>query len=416
MKRNYAAIAMLVVLLVSYVLNSVDRNVFSLVTKEVQGALNLSLPEVGLTSTLFTLGMGLAALPTGKLLDALSRKTVVILGLLIFSIATFLTAYANALPDLSVYRVISGVGEAMQVTAVIAIGVTYFYKRRALITGLVSFAYGIGAVIGPIITAELLKAHGWRMPFIVFGATGIVFILIVALGVRPWFSEADGRQEHEDKSYQDRRSLKYSGTTIWNPVTMLLGFSSIFTGLTVYGFFGLFPLYLRSGIGFSPEQAATVMGVIGIGGFVAPIGGWIGDRIGYYKVLVVAIPVTGLSAGISFTALGGSVFWHAFFALVYGIAVISLIYANLSAIIIESMSSDKAGIASGLFISTYYIPAAFAGYLVGWLKDISNWTAAGMTVSFGFAALAVILLVIAHTMQESATTRANNSNKQTTLA
>src|SRR5690606_29430317 len=109
---------------------------------------------------------------------------------------------------------------------------------------------------------------------------------------------------------------------------------------------------------------------------------------------------------LSYTALGGTVFWHAFFALIQSIAVIGVLYANLSAVIIKSVNRDKSGNASCMFVNSYYIHAAFAADLVGWLKDISDWTTAGMAVSFGFAAISVILLVIAYTIQESAAARA----------
>jgi predicted MFS family arabinose efflux permease len=260
-------------------------------------------------------------------------------------------------------------------------------------------------------TAVLLNLHSWRMPFIVFGVTGIVFVLLIQFGIKSWFSEIDADKENESKAFHGHNELHYDGSTIWNPVTILLSLATICAGVTAFGFFGLFPLYLRNGLGFSPTQAAAVLGLIGIGGFTAPIGGWIGDRIGYYKVLFVTVPVMGLSAGVSYTALGGSVLWHAFFALVQGIAVIGVLYANLSAVIIKSMNRDKSGTASGMFVSSYYIPAAFAGYLVGWLKDISDWTTAGMTVSFGFAAISVILLFIAYTIQESASTRGRTPSK-----
>ena len=46
--------------------------------------------------------------------------TVAILGLLIFSAATYLTAYAGGMPELLVYRFVSGLGEAMQLTALLA--------------------------------------------------------------------------------------------------------------------------------------------------------------------------------------------------------------------------------------------------------------------------------------------------------
>src|ERR1700749_510271 len=119
---------MFFILLLSYVLNSIDRGLFSVLAIEVRDAMSLSLPQVGLAATVFTLGMGLAGLPTGYLLSIMSRKAVVLLGLFVFSVATLLTAYAQGLPDLLAYRFLSGLGEAMQVTALIAIGASYFHK------------------------------------------------------------------------------------------------------------------------------------------------------------------------------------------------------------------------------------------------------------------------------------------------
>ena len=182
MQKHRAAIAMFVILLLSYILNSIDRSLFSVLAIEVRNAISLSLPKVGLAATMFTLGMGFAGIPTGYLLSIMSRKSVVLLGLLVFSLATLLTAYAKGLPDLLAYRFISGLGEAMQVTALIAIGASYFYRHRALMTGSVSFAYGIGSFIGPTVTASLLNAYDWRMPFIVFGLAGIVAMAMVAGG------------------------------------------------------------------------------------------------------------------------------------------------------------------------------------------------------------------------------------------
>jgi MFS transporter, DHA1 family, inner membrane transport protein len=83
-QKRHAALAMFFVLLVSYILNSIDRSLFSILTIEVRDAMSLSLPQVGLASTVFTLGMGIAGLPTGYLLTIMSRKSVVLLGLFVF--------------------------------------------------------------------------------------------------------------------------------------------------------------------------------------------------------------------------------------------------------------------------------------------------------------------------------------------
>src|ERR1700749_835559 len=187
---------MFFILLLSYVLNSIDRGLFSVLAIEVRDAMSLSLPQVGLAATMFTLGMGFAGIPTGYMLSIMSRKSVVLLGLLVFSLATLLTAYAKGLPDLLAYRFISGLGEAMQVTALIAIGASYFYRNRALMTGVVSCFYGIGSFAGPMMTASLLSAYGWKIPFVVFGLAGIIAMAVVALCVRPWFSESRANEEN----------------------------------------------------------------------------------------------------------------------------------------------------------------------------------------------------------------------------
>jgi DHA1 family inner membrane transport protein len=401
MQKHHAAIAMFFILLLSYILNSIDRGLFSVLAIEVRDAMSLSLPQVGLASTMFTLGMGLAGIPTGYLLSTMSRKAVVLLGLFVFSLATWLTAYAQGLADLLAYRFISGLGEAMQVTALIAIGASYFHKHRALLTGSVSFAYGVGSFVGPAITASLLNTYNWKMPFIVFGLGGIVAMAIVALFVKPWFSES---RANEEPANGDNSNQTESGAhdTIWNATTIALGIASVCSGVAVYGFSGLYPTYLRSALGFSPQQAALVMSAIGVGGFFAPLGGWLGDRVGYHKVLMVALPLAALSGGLSFTELDRSVMLHAVAAVVFGIAVLSLLYSNMSAIIINSMGPAKTAQTAGLFIASYYIPAAFAGYLLAQLKEISNWTTAGVLQTSGFALIAMILIIVAGTTRRPA--------------
>jgi DHA1 family inner membrane transport protein len=398
-QKSHAAIAMFFILLLSYVLNSIDRGLFSVLAIEVRDAMSLSLPQVGLAATMFTLGMGLAGIPTGYLLSSTSRKSVVLLGLFVFSVATLLTAYATGLADLLAYRFISGLGEAMQVTALIAMGASYFYRNRALMTGVVSFFYGIGSFGGPMMTASLLSAYGWKMPFVVFGVAGIFAMAIVALFVRPWFSESKANEENAGGG-RNYRVDTVANDTIWNAKTITLGLASVCAGVAVFGFSGLYPTYLRSALGFSPQQAAWVMSAIGIGGFFAPVGGWLGDRLGYQKVLIAALPLAGLAGGISFTELDRSVMLHAIVAVVFGIAVLSLLYANMSAIIINSLAPAKTAQTAGLFIASYYIPAAFAGYTLAQLNEVSNWTTAGVLQTSGFALIATILVIVAGTTRK----------------
>jgi nitrate/nitrite transporter NarK len=280
------------------------------------------------------------------------------------------------------------------VTAILAIGASYFPKNRALMTGSVSFAYGIGSFIGPVATARLLSAFDWKMPFIVFGLLGVVAMAMVAVGVRSWFSEGKGNAEQQVGD--DGRSYPAGDSnTIWNPVTVLLGFAAISAGVGSFGLAGLYPTYMRNALGFTPQQAAGVMSMIGIGGFLAPLGGWLGDRLGYQRVLMIALPLMGLAGCIAFSELNKSVVLHSMVALLYGVAVLTLLYSNMSAIIISSMKPSMTARTSGLFIAAYYIPAAFAGYLLAEIKEATNWSTAGITQTAGFALLSMILIIAA---------------------
>ena len=60
MGKHKAAIGMFVVLLLSYIVNAMDRQLFSVLATDVRNALGLSVPQVGLAATVFTLGMGVA--------------------------------------------------------------------------------------------------------------------------------------------------------------------------------------------------------------------------------------------------------------------------------------------------------------------------------------------------------------------
>jgi hypothetical protein len=86
---------------------------------------------------------------------------------------------------------------------------------------------------------------------------------------------------------------------------------------------------------------------------------------------------------------------HAVVAVVFGIAVLSLLYANMSAVIIDSLGPARTAQTAGLFIASYYVPAAFAGYTLALLKEATNWTTAGVLQTSGFALIATILLIVA---------------------
>ena len=388
MKKENLALGMFSILVLSYALNAMDRQLFPVLAPEVRNALGLSLPQVGLAATVFTLGMGLAGLPTGLLLGVLPRRAVLILGLVVFSAATYLTAYAQGLPELLLYRLISGLGEAMQLTALLAIGTTYFVNHRALATGSLNFGFGIGAIIGPNLGAAILNATRWQVPFITFGLLGVVPLMLTMLFVKPWLCEATALEAGVARKSD-------AADTIWARTPLVLAAATAFAGLAIYGYLGLYPTYLREALGFTPRQAGLAVSFYGFGALFAPVGGWLGDRYDYHKLLFASLIASAITGAILFSGLWRSLPVHVMFSFIFGVTISGMGYTNLSAGVIKSVKREHASHGSGLFIASLYIPAAFAGYLLGLLKESFGWSTAGIVQIAGCALVAAPLPLLA---------------------
>src|SRR6202041_3730418 len=122
-------------------------------------------------------------------------KAVVQIGIFIFSAATMITVLSAGFLDMLLYRAVTGIGEAMQLTALLAVFSSYFSRNRAAGVGLLNYAYAGGAAVGPALGARLLVDYGtWRAPMIIYGVIGLAMMVLIAAVVRPALSETKGEE------------------------------------------------------------------------------------------------------------------------------------------------------------------------------------------------------------------------------
>src|SRR6202046_2673213 len=285
------AIAAIAVLIVSYAVNAMDRTLFPAMLPGVRREYGFSLPQAGLMSTIFTLGMTLAGLPTGYLMSRYSRKTVIQVGILIYSAATVITVTAIGFADMLFYRAITGIGEAMQLTALLAVFFSYFSRHRAAGVGRLNYAYAGGAAIGPWLGAKLLVDYGtWRAPMIIYGIIGLAMMVLIAAVVRPHLSEAKG-EESASTSTGGAASLN-------NLNTIVLAVLSVLFGLALYGYLGMYPTFLREQLHYAPADAGRVMSIYGLGVLVSLFAGWLGDRFSPRLVLGLSFLLASAIRGL----------------------------------------------------------------------------------------------------------------------
>jgi len=381
------AVAMFGVLLASYVINAMDRQLFPLLAADVRREYGFSLSKIGLLATIFTLGLAAAGLPTGYLLARLSRKAVLQVGIGIFSAGTILTVLSAGFLDMLAYRAATGIGEAMQFTVLLAIAANYFAGRRAAAIGWINFCFALGAILSPALGGLTLDVyHSWRVPMVLFGCLGLLAIAVVALAVRPWFTET--------RSNANERVARGGATTLVNRNTALLTLMSVIGGLVLYGYLGMYPTFLREGLHYSPTAAGTVMSAFGIGAMGSIIGGWLGDRWSPRLLLGAAFLCSGVLGYLLFHGLQAMKVQLAL-SFAWGFVASGTIHVNLAGYHVKAVRSDLADRAAGIFVTSLYGSAAVAGYLMGLIAAHGGWLRAGevqlFTLSFVGAALALAL-------------------------
>jgi len=364
-----AAIAMYGVLLLAYSVNAADRQLFPLLAHDVRVQYGFSLSDTGLLTTIFTLGLAVAGLPTGYFLARFSRKTVLLFGIGIFSAGTALTVLARGFPDMLVYLAATGIGEAMQLTVMIAIAANYFVGYRAAAIGSMNVFFGIGAFSGPIVGGVLLASlRSWHAPMIAFGALGFAMIALIAVSVRPWFSETR-------RAAQAKADVR-GAPSLRNRNTVILTILSVIAGLVLYGFTGMYATYLREALHYSPKAAGFVQSFYGAGALLSIFGGWFGDRFPPRAVLSVSFFAI---AGLGYLCFHGSeaIAPHVILTFAYGAIGSGTIYVNLAGYHVKAVRSSLSSRASGMFVTSLYAAAAAAGFLMGGIATHAGWALAG---------------------------------------
>lgn len=383
------ALVSLGVVALSYVINAMDRQVFPVVLPQINADLGFSLAQGGLLATVFTLGIGLAGVPTGYLLDRLSRKAVMLVGIVIYSAFTLLTAVAVGFYDMFAYRALSGVGEAMQNAALFSAVGAYFFANRALAIGTLNFAFGVGGFLGPMFGAKLAAGFGaWQAPFYIYGVIGFVFVAIIAVFISKRFTE-------QVESGGGADALATANVAIperfLNRNLLLLGATAALVGIAMYGFIGLYPSFLQNELGFDLGQAGTIASMFGLGAMMGLPAGFLIDRLNLRIVLSVALLIGSVIGYLIFNG-PTSAGWQYVLAFGEGAVASGFCFVGIYAGLQRSVRPALIGRASGFFVTCFYVPAAIAGYVFSSLVGAVGWGGAALWQLTALPVIAVVLL------------------------
>ena len=393
-----------VLIAVGVIVNYLDRSATSMATKPIEGTFHLTAGQMGIVLSAFSWSYALLQIPVGALLDKIGVKWVIRLGMVLWSIACFVTAAATGQGLLLLGRVLLGIGEAPYFPAAVkSVGYWFPVAERARAVSLYDAESKLASAIGAPLLAFAITEWGWRGGFIATGILSVVYVFIYWAMYRD--PREDKRLSREELAFIEEGGSQEEGQAeggLWRNLGHLLRYRKVwgvFIGFAAYAYsFWLFlswlPGYLESQMHMSVLKTGWFAAIPWIVGFASElfVAGFLIDwlvrrgrnPLRVRKAVLVICLLLGLTViGAAYTHSPG---WAVFFI---SIALGALVCTSSIAMSIPTFIAPKGtvGVLTGFL--------TFGNNAMGILAPIVTGFIVQATGSFmdAFLCAAVILLI-----------------------
>jgi benzoate transport len=125
---------------------------------------------LGIVLSMELFGMALGSIFLGGVADRVGRRKTMLGCLITMAIGMFMVTTVEGLVDLSIWRVVTGIGIGGMLASINATAAEFSNDRRKhLCVSIMAIGYPLGVVFGGTIAAQLLKTMDWRSVFYLGG-------------------------------------------------------------------------------------------------------------------------------------------------------------------------------------------------------------------------------------------------------
>lgn len=256
----------------AYFLNYCDRQAIFAMFAVLKVDLQMTDKQLGLTGAIFLWVYGIGCPLAGQLADRFSKKLLVVISLVIWSLVTIATGLATSAAILLTLRAAMGVSESLYMPAAISLtanATPTAYRSRAL--AVLTTAQIAGTVAGAWFGGWMAQQGRWREAFFILGGVGILYAV-------PYFLFLKRLNENAEVETKTSRS-KWAVTELMRIPTFLV--LCVVFPIFVFGLWMLYswlPNFIHEKFSLDLAQAAfeataymqaaTLVGLL-LGGFVA---------------------------------------------------------------------------------------------------------------------------------------------------
>ncbi|GMK48166.1 MULTISPECIES: MFS transporter [Paenibacillus] len=370
----------------SWLFDAMDVGLVSFIAAALSVDWSLNAQQIGLLAAINSTGMAFGAAVSGSLADRYGRKAVLLWTLLLFSVASGLSALAPNLMVLAMLRFVAGFGlggELPVASTLVSESVPVEVRGRAIVL-LESFWAG-GWILAALISYFFIPHFGWRMALVI-GAIPAVYALFLRRAIEdsPRYKEQADRRRLR---FGERVASLWSGPYQRATVTLwILWFTVVFS---YYGMFLWLPtvMVLKGFTLVKSFQYVLIITLAQLPGYFTAA--YLIERVGRKAVLGVYLLMTAICAiwfGNASTA--GMLLAAGIFLSFFNLGAWGAMYAYTPELYPTSVRSTGVGFAAAFG----RIGGIIGPYLVGLLIDN------GTTINAVFVVFFVAIVIGALTV------------------
>lgn len=392
-----------------------DNLVVNVALPTIRNELNASTTQLQWIFSAYTLFFASLQISGGGLGDRFGRKRWFLIGIAFFTLTSLVAAFATSIEVLLIARAFQGASAALIMPLSLSlISQAFPPEERGRALGIWSAVSVSGLALGPIIGGVIVEYSNWNWIFLINVPIGI-FAFIVTLAVVRESRDLSGTVatdlpgtalitvaigaltygliEAGDRGWTDSLILSMFAITavagaafIWveahtarSMVPLRFFRSRTFTGANIDAFaisflisgiaFSL-TLYQQNVHGFSPiRTGAALLPMVLVMMIGAPISGILVNRTGSSRLISAGLAIVGVSAFLFLRSSPDATYLDIVPALIVMGLGMSLIFAPMTTAVLNSVETEKSGVASAVNGAVREIGTAFGIALLGTLMN-----------------------------------------------
>lgn len=200
----------------SFMIN-LDSNIVAVSLPAIAQSMHANFADMEWVISAYVLAFASFVMPAGALADRYGRKRMLIIGLSVFTVASFIAGAAGSIAVLNVGRALQGLGGAMLLTAALAtLSHSFRGEHRARAFAFWGSVVGIAISLGPVVGGFITQHFGWEWAFYINVPIGAIMVALT-------MSSMDESRDPNARKVDKLGSITFSGSLFLLTLALITG-------------------------------------------------------------------------------------------------------------------------------------------------------------------------------------------------